>query len=187
MCCIPLCDTASCPRRSNLRYANLYKAHTPFDFLNQHRQHMMNTVFRVAGEFNHLLSLVLLIHHIRTRKSSVGISFQTQCLYLVAHIGQLIGNKHLSLWNWSNPGLFFATSVQILFILLSAHILYLMTRVYTTDPAPKVDSVRSIFFILGAFIMALFFNSEFEFGSLFNGLYGWYYIFAFLAVFYTCI
>ena len=145
----------------------------------------MNAVFRVAGDFNHLLSLVLLIHQIRIRKSSAGISFQTQCLHLVAYIGQLIGSKYLSLWNWSNPGLFFITVLQILLILLSAYILYLMKWAYATEPTPKVDSFRSIFLILGALIMALFFNSEFAFNELVIGLYRWEYQYVFLAVFNT--
>jgi ER lumen protein retaining receptor len=125
----------------------------------------MNSAFRVAGDVSSVLSGLFLIHHIRERKSSEGISFKTQSLYLVSFIARWIADEqgNAPSWRWSAPGFFFASCSSLLLIALSLYIVYLVKWAYKSEATHKVDTFRSAYLVLGALILALFFNEDFNF------------------------
>ena len=125
----------------------------------------MDHNLRVLGDVNRGLSILLLIYHIRSRQSSAGISFKSQCLYAVVFATQHLGSmSYVPSWTWSHPQTFFISSLRVLLILGSLYILYLIKWVYKIPPqSRKVDTFKIRYLLLGAFVPALFLNNQFSF------------------------
>jgi hypothetical protein len=130
---------------------------------------------RILGNVTHALSLLALIHQVRTRKSSAGISLKSQCLFAMVHIAYYIGNlSYVPTWQWHNPAIFFRDLLKLFFIICSLYLLYLMTMVYKDKPDVKLDTFKSGYVILVAFAAALmspserFFDKSFGYEPLFG-------------------
>jgi ER lumen protein retaining receptor len=116
---------------------------------------------RTLGNFTHALSLLALIHQVRTRKSSSGISLKSQCLFAVVHIAHYFGNlSYVPIWQWYNPGIFFRDLLKLFFVICSLCLLVLMTMVYKDKPEVKLDTFKPVYLVLVALVAAFFSPSE---------------------------
>ncbi|CCO30228.1 ER lumen protein retaining receptor AltName: Full=HDEL receptor [Rhizoctonia solani AG-1 IB] len=81
-------------------------------------------IFRLLGDMSHLASILILLHKIQTTRTSRGISFKTQALYVTVFLTRYIDLfmfQFVSLYN---------TFMKIFFIASSVYILYLMKFQY---------------------------------------------------------
>jgi ER lumen protein retaining receptor len=54
----------------------------------------MPNVFRIAADFSHLGSIVILLHKMVQLNSCSGISFKSQALYFFVYLTRYIGQTH---------------------------------------------------------------------------------------------
>lgn len=106
-------------------------------------------LFRVLGDFSHLASILILLHKMTQLNSCAGISFKSQCLYLLVYVTRYLD-------------LFVTTSIynvifKILFISAQGYIIYLMTNAYKPTNDPNVDTFRVQYLLGGAAVMAIVF------------------------------
>ena len=61
----------------------------------------MYNLFRLGGDFLHMLSILILIYKIHAQKSCAGISLKTQILYAVVYVARYTDllNSYISLYN----------------------------------------------------------------------------------------
>eukprot|EP00696_Hemimastix_kukwesjijk_P002511 gnl/Hemi2/13078_TR4464_c0_g1_i1.p2 gnl/Hemi2/13078_TR4464_c0_g1~~gnl/Hemi2/13078_TR4464_c0_g1_i1.p2 ORF type:complete len:226 (+),score=75.98 gnl/Hemi2/13078_TR4464_c0_g1_i1:230-907(+) len=115
-------------------------------------------IFRVAGDFLHVLSIVLLFAKMSKMKSSAGISLKTQELYLLVFITRYLDifTSFISLYN---------TILKLVFLATSATTVYYMRTKYkfTNEQEESTDRIRHWYLILPCFVLALFLNHEFSF------------------------
>ncbi|KAI6407875.1 hypothetical protein MCOR20_005626 [Pyricularia oryzae] len=109
----------------------------------------MLNLFRVVGDFSHLGSIMILIHKMTQLNSCSGISFKSQCLYLLVYI-----TRYLDLFSTSS---IYNVIFKILFIGLQSYIIYLMATAYKPTNDPNVDTFRVQYLLGGAFVMAILF------------------------------
>lgn len=102
--------------------------------------------FRLSGDVTHILSVLLLVYTILTRKSSAGISFKTQSLYAVVFLTRYLGDNSCGLiltidlfWNYSSLYIF---SAKIFFVVSSLYILYLLKYSYKSTQDSDIDSFQ---------------------------------------------
>ncbi|KLU93053.1 hypothetical protein MAPG_11992 [Magnaporthiopsis poae ATCC 64411] len=106
-------------------------------------------LFRILGDFSHLASILILLHKMTQLNSCAGISFKSQCLYLLVYVSRYLD-------------LFITTSIynvifKILFISAQGYIIYLMTNAYKPTNDPNVDTFRVQYLLGGAAVMAIVF------------------------------
>ena len=79
----------------------------------------MLNFFRLAGDFCHVVSILILILRIRVSKNAMGISMKTQELYLLVFVSRYLDlfTTFYSLYN---------TVMKLLYISSTAYILYLV-------------------------------------------------------------
>ncbi|EHA56598.1 hypothetical protein MCOR27_000125 [Pyricularia oryzae] len=109
----------------------------------------MLNLFRVVGDFSHLGSIMILIHKMTQLNSCSGISFKSQCLYLLVYI-----TRYLDLFSTSS---IYNVIFKILFIGSQSYIIYLMATAYKPTNDPNVDTFRVQYLLGGAFVMAILF------------------------------
>lgn len=118
-------------------------------------------IFRLAADFSHVLSIILLLHKIHTSKSAAGISFKTQALYALVFVTRYIDLfiHYISLYN---------TILKIVFLTTSFYTLYLMEKRNAKNRGSAdsvatnttIDTFRVEYLIGGSLILALCFPSD---------------------------
>ncbi|KAK0740173.1 ER lumen protein retaining receptor-domain-containing protein [Schizothecium vesticola] len=106
-------------------------------------------LFRVAGDFSHLASILILLHKMVQLKSCSGISFKSQALYLLVYI-----TRYLDLFSTSS---LYNAVFKVLFIGSQGYIIYLMTQSYKPTNDPNLDTFRVQYLLGGAAALALVF------------------------------
>jgi ER lumen protein retaining receptor len=77
---------------------------------------MMN-IFRLAGDMCHVLSIVVLILHLRVSKNAIGVSLKTQELHLIVFV-----TRYLDLFTTFIS--YYNSVMKILYISATAYIIY---------------------------------------------------------------
>lgn len=119
---------------------------------------MMN-IFRILGDFSHLLSILILIYTIRATRVIDGISFKTQTLYALVFITRYcdLFFRYISLYN---------TIMKIFFIVSSAYIVVLLQSFHKKNPIAYkemilADSFKIQYILAASFVLSLIFNRKF--------------------------
>ncbi|KAL7943703.1 ER lumen protein retaining receptor [Trichoderma barbatum] len=110
---------------------------------------MVLNVFRIAADFSHLASILILLHKMVQLKSCSGISFKSQGLYLLVYI-----TRYLDLFSTNSIYNFI---FKILFIASQGYIIYLMTNAYRPTNDVNVDTFRVQYLLGGAAVLAVLF------------------------------
>ncbi|KAL7810710.1 ER lumen protein retention receptor [Trichoderma aethiopicum] len=110
---------------------------------------MALNVFRVAGDFSHLASILILLHKMVQLKSCSGISFKSQGLYLLVYL-----TRYLDLFSTDS---LYNLVFKILFIGSQGYIIYLMTNAYKPTNAATLDTFRVQYLLAGAAVLAILF------------------------------
>ncbi|KAK1272369.1 ER lumen protein retaining receptor [Acorus gramineus] len=112
--------------------------------------------FRLAGDMTHLLSIVLLLLKIRTRKSCAGISLKTQELYVVVFATRYLDlfTKYISFYNTVMKLVFLGSSIGIVWYMRYHKV---VKQTYNRED----DTFRYLFLVVPCFVLALFVNREF--------------------------
>ncbi|KOS22924.1 ER lumen protein-retaining receptor [Escovopsis weberi] len=110
---------------------------------------MALNVFRVAADFSHLASILILLHKMTQLNSCSGISFKSQGLYFLVYI-----TRYLDLFSGDSIYNFL---FKIMFIGSQGYIIYLMTNAYKPTNDPNVDTFRVQYLLGGAALLALAF------------------------------
>lgn len=108
----------------------------------------MLNIFRIGGDFAHLVSILVLIHSITLSHSTVGVSFKTQALYAVVFVTRYLDllYSYVSLYN---------TIMKVFFIGSSIYILHLMHNKFRSSDTTRVDTFKVEYLLGGAFVFAL--------------------------------
>ena len=95
----------------------------------------MLNLFRLAGDFSHVISILLLILRLRVSQNAIGISMKTQELYLIVFIARYLDlfTTFYSLYN---------SAMKILYIAATGYILYMVrkTEPFKTNYETSQDS-----------------------------------------------
>jgi len=118
----------------------------------------MPNVFRLAADFSHLGSILILLHKMVQLNSCSGISFKSQALYLFVYVTRYLD-------------LFYTNSIynfifKILFIGAQGYIIYLMTNAYKPTNDPNVDTFKVQYLLGGALVMAILFPYKYTFAEI---------------------
>lgn len=123
--------------------------------------------FRLSGDGAHILSVLLLVYTILTRKSSAGISVKTQSLYAVVfltrYLGGAPGDRILMVdlfWNHYVSWYIFGT--KIFFIVSSLYILYLLKYSYKSTQDSDIDSFQIQYILVLCMICSICWNYHFS-------------------------
>jgi len=95
----------------------------------------MYNLFRLGGDFLHMLSILILIYKIHAQKSCAGISLKTQILYAVVYVARYTDllNSYISLYN---------SGMKLVFICSSFYVIYLMKVKYQFSYSSSYDTFR---------------------------------------------
>ncbi|KAL6817487.1 ER lumen protein retaining receptor [Trichoderma camerunense] len=110
---------------------------------------MVLNVFRIAADFSHLASILILLHKMVQLKSCSGISFKSQGLYLLVYL-----TRYLDLFSTNS---IYNFVFKVLFIGSQGYIIYLMTNAYKPTNDVNVDTFRVQYLLGGATILAVAF------------------------------
>ncbi|KAK8809671.1 hypothetical protein WA158_000614 [Blastocystis sp. Blastoise] len=122
---------------------------------------MIFNFFRIAADLCHLLSFIVLILKLKKSRSAYGISLKTQLLYMIVFMCRYLDLIKVVL----HPSRLFTfltlynTTMKILYILLTAYIVFLMTSVqpYKSTYDKTLDTFRILeFAIIPCATLALF-------------------------------
>ncbi|KAF7836517.1 ER lumen protein-retaining receptor-like [Senna tora] len=113
-------------------------------------------LFRLAGDFTHLLSIVVLFLKIRTTKSCAGISLKTQELYVLVFITRYLDlfTKYYSFYNTVMKLIFIGTTGSIVWYMRYHKV---VKQTYNKDQ----DTFRHYFLVLICILLALLIHHEF--------------------------
>ncbi|KAK4256181.1 hypothetical protein QN277_009079 [Acacia crassicarpa] len=113
-------------------------------------------LFRLAGDFTHLLSIVVLLLKIRTTKSCAGISLKTQELYVIVFITRYLDlfTKYYSIYNIVMKLIFIGSSIGIVWYMRYHKV---VKQTYNKDQ----DAFRHYFLVLACFLLAILVPLEF--------------------------
>lgn len=116
----------------------------------------MFNLFRLAGDFLHLASFLILIRKMTLTKSCAGVSLHSQELYLTVFVTRYLDlfYNFASIYNWI---------MKIVFISATATIIYLMRKKYRVTYAKDRDTFRIVFLVVPCALLALIFHEKFEF------------------------
>lgn len=113
---------------------------------------MMN-LFRMAGDLSHLISILILIHSIQTKKTAKGISLKTQVLYVIVFVTRYLDlfTTFVSVYN---------TLMKIFFIASSIYAVFLLKK-YSSEIKENSDIFPVQYLLIGATVCALLFHYSF--------------------------
>jgi ER lumen protein retaining receptor len=116
----------------------------------------MLNVFRILGDFSHLVSILILIQSITQSHSTIGVSFKTQLLYVVVFVTRYLDLlfRFISLYN---------TLMKIFFISSSVYILHLMKNKFKSSDTARLDTFKIEYLVGGSFVFALFTTHGYSF------------------------
>ncbi|KAJ1674980.1 endoplasmic reticulum retention protein [Spiromyces aspiralis] len=105
-------------------------------------------IFRLAGDLTHLGSILILLHKMHMTKSCAGISFKTQCLYLLVFMTRYLDLfiHYISLYN---------TLMKIFFIASSGYIVYLMRKPFKHTYEASLDTFRAEYLVLVSAVLSV--------------------------------
>ncbi|KAK4214498.1 ER lumen protein retaining receptor domain containing protein [Rhypophila sp. PSN 637] len=115
-------------------------------------------LFRIAGDFSHLASIGILLHKILQLKSCSGISFKSQCLYMLVYI-----TRYLDLLSTKS---IYNVIFKILFLGSQGYIIYLMANAYKPTNDPTLDTFRVQYLLAGAAVLAILVPYEYTFWEI---------------------
>lgn len=119
----------------------------------------MFNIFRLAGDFLHLASIILLLVKIRTQRSVAGISLKTQVLYCIVFV-----TRYLDVfWNFVY---LYNTVMKIIYLGTSFYIVHMGYNLYKHTYDKDHDSFRIVFLIAPCALLALIFNAEFALSEI---------------------
>ena len=74
----------------------------------------MYNLFRLGGDFLHMLSILILIYKMHAQKSCAGVSLKTQILYAVVYVARYTDllNSYISMYNSGMKLIFICSSVR---------------------------------------------------------------------------
>ncbi|CDO94341.1 unnamed protein product [Kluyveromyces dobzhanskii CBS 2104] len=120
----------------------------------------MLNIFRIAGDFSHLASIIILIQSITTSNSVDGISLKTQLLYTLVFITRYLNilTKWTTLYNFL---------MKIIFISSSIYVVVLMRQQKFKNPVAYQDMItrdqfKIKFLIVPCILLGLIFNYRFN-------------------------
>jgi ER lumen protein retaining receptor len=105
-------------------------------------------IFRLTADLSHLVSILLLIHKIRTTRNVAGLSLKSQAVYMVVYL-----TRYIDLF-WSYVSLY-NTAMKLLFIGSQAYILYLMTVEFKPQHDMRLDTFKLPYLFGAAAVMSL--------------------------------
>jgi len=112
---------------------------------------MMN-IFRMLGDLSHLVSILILLHKMKTTNSAAGISFKSQFLYLMVYV-----TRYLDLF-WTDPTKsLYNTTFKLVFLGSSGYTIYLMLTDYKPTHDPNLDTFKVQYLLGGAAVLAILF------------------------------
>ncbi|KAI5818931.1 ER lumen protein retaining receptor-domain-containing protein [Pyronema omphalodes] len=114
-------------------------------------------IFRMLGDLSHAASFLILLHKIRTSRSCAGISFKSQCLYLVVYI-----TRYLDLFTTFTHS-YYNSLMKIFFISVAAYTIYLMSTEFKPTHDPAIDTFRWEYLVGGAAVLAILFPYKWTF------------------------
>ncbi|KAJ3427867.1 er lumen protein-retaining receptor [Anaeramoeba flamelloides] len=115
----------------------------------------MYNIFRVSGDFLHLISIFIILTKIIRQRSCYGISLRTQELYAIVFI-----TRYLDLFTtWTG---LYNTLFKIFYLASSIYIVYLMRKPYKLTYDHRRDVFRSIFLIIPSVVLALIFTANYR-------------------------
>jgi ER lumen protein retaining receptor len=115
--------------------------------------------FRIAADFSHLASILILLHKMTQLNSCTGISFKSQALYLLVYL-----TRYMDLFVTNS---IYNVVFKIMFIGSQGYIIYLMTNAYRPTNDPNVDTFRVQYLLAGAAILAVLFPDKYTIREIF--------------------
>ncbi|XP_076630207.1 ER lumen protein-retaining receptor-like [Colletes latitarsis] len=111
-------------------------------------------VFRLSGDFLHLLALFILLFKIWEAQSCAGISGRSQILFAIVFTTRYLdlATIYISAYN---------TFMKVIFLITTYFTIYLMYVKCKATYDHKYDTFRSEILIVAALILALFVNDDF--------------------------
>lgn len=114
----------------------------------------MLNFFRISGDIAHLVSILILIHSVETKKSAKGISLKTQILYALVFI-----TRYLSLLAF-DFGSIYNTLMKFFFLGSTFYSIFIIKK-YTKQITQYVDNFPISYLIIPSAILGLVFNYKF--------------------------
>lgn len=108
-------------------------------------------IFRLLGDFSHLLSILILLDKMIRTNSCSGISFKSQALYLIVYV-----TRYLDIFSTFTAN-YYNTIFKLLFLSSSGYTIYLMTTAYKPTQSTPLDTFRVQYLFLGAAVLAVLF------------------------------
>ncbi|KAF2225204.1 ER lumen protein retaining receptor-domain-containing protein [Elsinoe ampelina] len=122
---------------------------------------MTMNIFRILADLSHLVSILILLHKMKTSSSASGISFKSQFLYLLVYI-----TRYLDLL-WTSPlHSLYNTVLKITFIGTSAYVIWLMMNDYKPTHDPNLDTFKVQYLLAGSAVMAILFPYKYSLGEV---------------------
>ncbi|CAK9172471.1 unnamed protein product [Ilex paraguariensis] len=114
-------------------------------------------VFRLAGDMTHLLSIIVLLLKIRTKKSCAGISLKTQELYVIVFLTRYLDlfTRYISIYNTVMKLVFIGTSIRIVWYMRYHKV---VKQTYNKDQ----DSFKHYLLLPPCFVLALLVHHAFD-------------------------
>lgn len=116
----------------------------------------MLNIFRFLGDLAHIVSILILIHSVQTKKSAIGISLKTQILYAIVFI-----TRYLDLLTF-DLGSFYNLSLKIIFLSTSFYSIFIIKK-YTKQITQYVDDFKISYLIIPCIIISFIYNYKFTF------------------------
>ncbi|KAI5456573.1 putative HDEL sequence binding protein [Mariannaea sp. PMI_226] len=110
---------------------------------------MSLNIFRVAADFSHLGSILILLHKMTQLNSCSGISFKSQALYMFVYV-----TRYLDIFTTTS---IYNLIFKFLFLGAQGYIIYLMTNAYKPTNDPNVDTFKVQYLIAGATVLGVLF------------------------------
>ncbi|CAH0045218.1 unnamed protein product [Clonostachys solani] len=118
----------------------------------------MPNAFRIAADFSHLGSILILLHKMVQLNSCSGISFKSQALYFFVYV-----TRYLDIFTTTS---IYNLLFKILFLGSQGYILYLMTNAYKPTIDPNSDTFRVQYLLAGAAVLAIIFPYKYSFSEI---------------------
>lgn len=115
----------------------------------------MLNIFRISGDIAHLVSILILIHSVESKKSAKGVSLKTQILYAIVFI-----TRYLNLLVF-DFGSFYNTIMKIFFLGSTFYSIYIIKK-YTKEISQYVDNFPISYLLISSFVLSLVFNYKFS-------------------------
>jgi ER lumen protein retaining receptor len=119
-------------------------------------QHSMFNLFRIAGDQAHLVSILILIHSVETKKSAKGISLKTQLMYALVFI-----TRYISILTLDFGGIYNGL-LKIFFLASTFYSIHIIKK-YTKAITEYTDNFPLAYILVPSAVLALIFNYKFSF------------------------